>query len=105
MVIRLRHRAILVTLALYLVSGSVAGYFVWHAVNGQRGLKTKLEYKRQIFALREELAGLRTEREGWRLRTTQMRPEAIDRDLLEEEARATLDWADKRDLVVFLPPR
>ena len=30
-----------------------------------------------------------------------MRPEAVDRDLLDEEARAVLDRVGKNDLLVF----
>ena len=36
MVIRTRLRAILFPILLYAVSGTIAGYFVWTAVNGQR---------------------------------------------------------------------
>jgi cell division protein FtsB len=104
MVIRVRYRAILVPLALYLLSGAFVGYFVWQAVNGERGLKTKAEYKRQSFALSGELQALRAEHAQWEQRVALMRPESVDRDLLEEEAMRQLDRVDKRDLLIFLKP-
>jgi cell division protein FtsB len=104
MVIRVRYRAILVPLALYLLSGACVGYFVWQAVNGERGLKTKAEYKRQSFALSEELQALRAEHAQWEQRVALMRPESVDHDLLEEEAMRQLDRVDKRDLLIFLKP-
>ena len=56
MVIRTRLRAILFPLALYAVSGGVGGYFVWHAINGERGLKTRVAFKARIAtALRERV--------------------------------------------------
>jgi cell division protein FtsB len=104
MVIRLRYRAILVPLALYLLSGALVGYFVWHAVNGERGLKAKAEYKRQIFGLVQELAALKAERAHWEQRVALMRPEGLDKDLLEEEALVQLDRVDRRDMMIFLKP-
>ena len=104
MVVRTRIRAILYPLLLYALSGVASSYFLWTAVNGDRGLKTKAEYKVKIAALRNDLAGLKEERVLWEHRIALMRSEAVDEDLLDEEARTKLDYADPRDLVVFLKP-
>ncbi|HYP57708.1 MAG TPA: septum formation initiator family protein [Beijerinckia sp.] len=104
MVIRRRVRAILYPLALYCVSGAVASYFVWHAVNGERGLKTQDEYELQIAQLRGQLNNLKAEHDQWRHRIDLMQGETIDRDILDEEARSLLGRGHKNDLVVFLPP-
>jgi cell division protein FtsB len=104
MVIRRRLRTILYPLALYCVSGAVGSYFVWHAVNGERGLKTKDEYEQRVAALREELKAIRTEQALWEQRIAMMRGPVIDRDLLEEAARNVLGRVDKKDLVVLVPP-
>jgi cell division protein FtsB len=107
MVVRTRWRAILYPILLYAFSGAASSYFVWTAVNGERGLKTKTEYKKQIAALRDDLDGLRADHQLWDHRITLMRSEAIDRDLLGEQARIKLDYVDPRDVVVFLknPPK
>ena len=102
MVIYRRARATLYPLALYCVSGLIGGYFVWHAVNGERGLKTKDEYEHKIAALRGELDGLKSEHALWNHRIALLSGRAIDRDLLDEEARALLDRVNRNDLVVFL---
>lgn len=104
MIIRTRLRAILFPILLYALSGSIGGYFVWTAVNGQRGLKTRLEYREKMAALDTELGGLKAEREGWERRIMLMQASAVDRDLLDEEARAILGRVSDRDLVIFLPP-
>lgn len=104
MVIRRRWRAILYPLFLYCVSGAAGGYFAWHAVNGERGLKTKEEYEHRIAALRDQLKGLDAELALWKNRIDLMKGAAVDRDLLDEEARAVLGRVDKNELVVFLPP-
>jgi len=101
MVVRTRARAILFPFVFYVVLGVASGYLVWDAWNGQRGLKTKAEYANQMHALVAQLKALQSERQGWERRVALMRPEAVDRDLLDEEARAVLDRVGKNDLVVF----
>ena len=104
MVVKTRLRAILFPVVLYVLSGGVSAYFIQTAINGERGLKTKDEYKQQIYALRDQLAGLKSDREHWLHRVTLMRSDALDRDLAEEQARLKLDYVDSRDLVIFTDP-
>ncbi|MBX9757794.1 MAG: septum formation initiator family protein [Beijerinckiaceae bacterium] len=105
MVIRRRLRAVLIPLVLYALSGSAASYFLWHAINGNRGLKAKEEYRRQIETLTAELHGLQDERAAWERRVRMMVADSIERDLLEEEARVELGRVHRDDLVLFLPTR
>jgi cell division protein FtsB len=104
MVVRTRARAILFPIAFYIVLGVASGYLVWGALNGQRGLKTKAEYSAEMQNLTAELKGLQAERQSWERRVALMRSDAVDRDLLDEEARAVLDRVGKNDLVVFTTP-
>jgi cell division protein FtsB len=103
MVVRTRLRAIAIPLVLYTVSGNVAAYFVWHALNGERGLKASVEYTKQIAELDKERAGLRAERAHWEHRIGLIRSDEIDRDILDEEARRMLGRVNAHDLVVLLP--
>ena len=101
MVVRTRTRAILAPIAFYVILGVASGYLVWGAWNGERGLKTKAEYSNQMQDLGAELRGLQAQRQSWERRVALMRSDAVDRDLLDEEARAVLDRVGKNDLVVF----
>jgi cell division protein FtsB len=103
MVVRTRLRAIAIPLVLYMVSGSVAAYFIWHALNGERGLKASLEHTKQIADLEKERAGLRIEHAHWEHRIGLISGNEIDRDLLDEEARRLLGRVNGHDLVVLLP--
>ncbi len=105
MVVRTRFRRFTYPVLLYLVSGGIGGYFVWHAINGDRGLKVSSEYEKSIVMLKTELAATKAEKAQWQQRIALMRGDAIDRDLLDEEARVTLDRVDKADLVIFLDRR
>lgn len=101
MVVRTRLRAILTPLVLYAVSGAMSAYFIQTAIHGDRGLRTKDEYKVQIAALRGDLDRLKEERAGWQHRVTLMRSETVDRDLASEEIRLKLGYVDPHDLVIF----
>ena len=101
MVVRTRLRRLVYPVILYLVSGGIGGYFVWHAINGDRGLKVSDEYQKSITMLKAELVTTKAEKAAWQNRIDLMSGEAIDRDLLDEEARTLLGRVDKADLVIF----
>jgi cell division protein FtsB len=101
MVVRTRLRAILTPLLLYAVSGAMSAYFIQTAIHGERGLKTKDEYKIQIAELRGDLDRLKAERAQWQHRVSLMHSDTVDRDLASEEIRLKLGYVDPRDLVIF----
>ena len=105
MVVRTRLRRFTYPVILYLVSGGIGGYFVWHAINGDRGLRVSDEYQKSITMLKAELATTKADKLAWQNRIALMSGEAIDRDLLAEEARTLLGRVDKADLVVFFHQR
>lgn len=102
MVVRRRLASVLMPLVLYAVSAGATSYFIWHAWNGNRGLKAKIEYRAQAKSLQTELADLKAERYGLERRIAMMRAESVERDILEEEARRQLGRLHRNDVVVFL---
>lgn len=100
MVTRKRLRAVLNALALYTMAALVIGYFGVNAYSGNHGLRAKQDLDQQIAQLSEELDSLKTERARWERRVVLLRPESIDPDLLDERARALLDYADPHDLIL-----
>lgn len=101
MVIRRGLRSIFITLALYLVSSAVVGYFLFQAQHGARGLETQDGLREKLGEMEAELATLAGERQDWEKRLGLMRDEAVDRDLLEERARAMLGRVHRNDVVVM----
>lgn len=96
-------RSLVIPVVLYCVSGTVAFYFVWHGVNGQRGLKTGEEYELKLAQLRRERDLVRYQRMQWEARIALIKGEKIDADVLEEETRKRLGRVHKNDVVVLLP--
>jgi cell division protein FtsB len=103
MAVKTRARAILIPIVFYLVLGSASAWLVWGASQGERGLKAKAQNDAEAGQLRVQLAQLQIDHERWRRRVESMRSEAVDRDLLDEEARAKLDRVGKDDVVIFAP--
>jgi cell division protein FtsB len=106
MVTRKRLRSILTALALYVLAGLLIGYFGVNAFSGNHGLNAKQDIEQQIGALSAELARLQVERNRWERRVALLKSRGIDPDMLDERARALLDYAHPNDLTLMLgPPR
>jgi cell division protein FtsB len=78
------------------------GYFGLNAFSGNHGLKARQELDVQIAELTRELDTARAERERWARKVALLRSDGIDPDMLDERARALLDYADPRDLIMIL---
>jgi cell division protein FtsB len=102
MVSRKRLRTILNTLALYALAALLIGYFGVNAYNGNRGLKAKEDIDRQTVALTADLDRLKHEHAQWERRIALLKSDDLDPDMLDERARALLDYADPNDLTMML---
>jgi cell division protein FtsB len=105
MVSRPRIKSFITALCLHLTAAIVIGYFGIHAYTGDRGLKARKDLDQHIAELTAELATTKAEREGWLRRVELLRSGRLDPDLLEERARALLNYVDRRDLVIIVGAR
>ena len=80
----------------------ILGYFAYHAVEGDYGLFALDKLKDRVASLEAELASVRAERERMEQHVALMRPESLDRDMIDERARQALNLANGKDLVIFL---
>jgi cell division protein FtsB len=103
MVSRRRIRNTVLALGFYALSGAAVGYFAYHAHHGERGLHAKTGYKIRIAQLEAEIRGVKAEKSEWERRVALLRADNLDRDLLDERARALLNGAHKNDVIVILP--
>jgi cell division protein FtsB len=100
MVTRRRFRTVLNALALYTIAALVIGYFGVNAHTGNRGLRARQDLDQQIVQLGNELSALKAERASWERRVALLKPESIDPDMLDERARALLNYSDPRELIL-----
>ena len=102
MVTRKRLRSILTALGLYVTAALLIGYFGVNAFSGNHGLKAKQDIDQQIASLSTELAQLQIERAQWERRIALLRSSGLDPDMLDERARALLDYVHPNDLTLML---
>jgi cell division protein FtsB len=83
---------------------ALTAYFAYNLVVGDRGLVAWLRVERQIHAENAKLAGLEAERAALDLKVKNLTPDHLDRDLLDERVRATLNLAAPNEIVIMPPP-
>jgi cell division protein FtsB len=105
MVSRRRLRSALTAFGLYILAALLIGYFGVNAYTGNRGLKAQHDLEMQIGELTGEIARLKAERAQWQRRVSLLRSDNLDPDMLDERARALLDYVHPRDLTLLLKPR
>jgi cell division protein FtsB len=82
----------------------IMGYFAYHAVEGDYGLFALGELKERVASLEADLGKARSARERMERHVALMRPESLDRDMIDERAREALNMANAKDIVIFLDP-
>ncbi len=79
------------------------GYFLYHTIEGERGWVAQVKLQNETFLKREKLSRLRQERQALERKVKMMRPEKVDPDLLEEEARRSLNYSKPNEIVILTP--
>ncbi len=80
------------------------GYFAYHAVEGDYGLFALGKLQDRVDGLEADLKKARAERRRLEGHVALMRPESLDRDMIDERAREALNMANAKDIVIFLEP-
>lgn len=83
---------------------AVASFFVWHTVHGERGTLARERRVDEIRAASLALQQARTEEVAALRRVAGLRDNGLDRDQLEERARALLNLTQPGELVVPYGP-
>jgi cell division protein FtsB len=81
---------------------AVIGYFAFHAVEGERGLRTYFALNLQTELAREERDALRHDRRTIERRVNLLKPGSLDLDMLDERARKILNKVHEDDFVILL---
>ena len=85
-----------------MLGACLAGYFVYHAVQGDRGILAWMQVNQQIKAAQAELNKSDAAREAMEQRVALLSNTSLDLDMLEERARIMLNFSHPDDLVIFL---
>lgn len=79
----------------------VVGYFLFHAVQGDRGILAWAELKQEVAQAEQTLDRLTKARSKLDSRVKLLRSGSLDRDLLDERARIVSGLANPDEIVIF----
>src|SRR6266853_1595669 len=83
---------------------ALIGYFAYHLVEGDRGLRAWLRATQELRGAKENLATFGTERATLEHRVSHLRSDHVDPDLLDTQVRRTLDVLSPDEIVIMTPP-
>lgn len=97
-------RRIFQALALPTLFLALSGYFIWHAMHGDRGTIAREQRLRDIANARVELTRAEEERDRMERRVAGLRGDRLDRDQLDERARSLLNMVGRDEIIVPYGP-
>jgi len=82
---------------------ALTAYFFYNLVEGEHGLLRWLSVTREIRAENANLEADRAQREALDLKISDLKPDHLDPDLLDERVRATLNLVARDEIVIMQP--
>ncbi|MEQ5774060.1 septum formation initiator family protein [Thalassospira sp. MCCC 1A01428] len=76
-------------------------YFIFHSVEGDRGLLAYWSMQDRVTEISKLRDDIKARRELLEQRVKALRPGSLDPDLLDERARTMLDMANRDDVIIF----
>ena len=83
------------------LSLSLISYFAYHAWSGRHGIESMRKFADETVRLEFELTAIKTRRHELEAKVMLLRDGSIERDMLDEQARNTLNLAKPGDLVIL----
>ncbi len=83
----------------------LVGYFLYHAVQGERGIVSMLQLQNKVKEAQEHLSQVRDNREQLERNVKLLRTDTPDKDMLEEQSRKQLNYARPNEVIVITPPQ
>ena len=80
----------------------VLGYFGFHAFSGQYGIRAHLAFEKKEAALLNDLTVLQERRSKLEARVLLLRDGSMEKDMVDERARRTLNLARTDEIVIAL---
>ncbi len=77
-------------------------YLSFHAISGDRGLYAWLKARRELESLQSQLTEVKTKRIAYERQLKGLHTQSLDLDLLDEQARQTLGFTGKDEIIVPL---
>ncbi len=86
-----------------LLGAALTSYFVYHTIEGDRGLRAWRDITEQMRTANDQLATVEAEHDALTHKVWGLNPNHVDPDLLDQQIRATLDLVAPNEIVVMPP--
>ena len=86
-----------------LLGVALTSYFVYHTIEGERGLRAWREITQQLRAANDQLATVEAERDALAHKVGGLDPAHVDPDLLDQQIRTTLELVAPNEVVIMQP--
>src|SRR5215469_2427242 len=86
-----------------LLGAALTTYFVYHTIEGDRGLLAGREITLQLREAKDQLATVQAERDALDHKVGGLNPNHVDPDLLDQQIRSTLDLVAPGEVVIMQP--
>ncbi len=78
----------------------IVGYFVYHSIEGDRGLLAYARLTERLADAHAQLEEVQAERQALERRVSLLRTDNLDPDMLDERARAVLNYSRPDEIVI-----
>jgi cell division protein FtsB len=95
------HRGLIRKNIVTLIGIGLCFYFSYHLIQGQRSAARYLTLEQTISRMEEQKLELKVQREDLETKVAMLRPDSVNKDLLEERARIVLGFRKAGELDVL----
>jgi cell division protein FtsB len=82
---------------------ALTSYFIYHTIEGDRGLRAWRDINQQLRAANDQFATVEVERDALEHKVNGLNPNHVDPDLLDQQIRQQLDLFSPGDVILMQP--
>jgi cell division protein FtsB len=86
-----------------LLGAALTSYFVYHTIEGDRGLRAWRDINQQLRVAKDQYATVEAERDALEHRVDGLNPNHVDPDLLDQQIRTQLDLVSPDEVILMQP--
>ena len=86
-----------------LLGAALTSYFVYHTIEGDRGLRAWRDITEQLHAANDALSTVQAERDALGRKVAGLDPKHVDPDLLDQQIRSNLDLVAPDEVIMMEP--
>ena len=86
-----------------LLGAALTSYFVYHTIEGDRGLRAWTDINQQLRMAKDQLTTVEAERDALEHKVDGLNPNHVDPDLLDQQIRTQLDLVSPGEVILMQP--